>query len=118
VGAACPLASAPRDYRGGSHFVEHVAPFWSITDIFQDLVRALADGRSPLLLTERTAHLEEFDRRLRAIGKNAIILRGGMGAKQREAVIGQLAAAEGEERVVLATGRAAVRRPPSSGQRQ
>jgi len=29
--------------------------------IFQDLVRALADGRSPLLLTERTAHLEEFD---------------------------------------------------------
>jgi superfamily II DNA or RNA helicase len=74
--------------------------------IFQDLVRALADGRSPLLLTERTAHLEEFDRRLRAIGKNAIILRGGMGAKQREAVVGQLAVvAEGEERVVLATGR-------------
>lgn len=51
--------------------------------IFQDLVRTLADGRSPLLLTERTAHLEEFDRRLRAIGKNAIILRGGMGAAER-----------------------------------
>ena len=32
MGAACPLASAPRDYRGGSHFAEHVAPFWSITD--------------------------------------------------------------------------------------
>ncbi len=74
--------------------------------IFNDLIRATKAGRSPLLLTERTEHLEEFSRLLKDFTKNVIVLRGGMGTKQRRAIAERLAAIpEDEERVLLATGR-------------
>jgi superfamily II DNA or RNA helicase len=66
----------------------------------------VASGRSPLLLTERTDHLDDFAVRLREKVQHLIILRGGMGAKQRREVADALAAIpEDEERVLLATGR-------------
>lgn len=71
-----------------------------------DLVRAVKAGRSPILLTERTSHIDEFAGRLAGLVKHVIILKGGMGAKQRRAIAEQLAAIPtGEERVLLATGR-------------
>lgn len=74
--------------------------------IISDLLAALECGRSPLLLTERTGHLDELARRLEGLVRQTIVLRGGMGAKERRVVAGQLAAIpEGEERVLLATGR-------------
>lgn len=63
-------------------------------------------GRSPLLLTERTEHLEQIAEQLKGLVQNIIIFRGGMGMKQRHAVSDQMEAIpDGEERVIIATGR-------------
>ncbi len=74
--------------------------------IVGDLVRALEKGRSPLLLTERTEHLEQLASNLKQSIPNLFVLRGGMGMRQRLAVLEKLKAVpEGEQRVILATGR-------------
>ncbi len=74
--------------------------------IFDDLLRGLEEGRSPLLLTERTEHIEALAARLKKIAKNVIVLKGGMGRKQREKTAQQIKAIPGEEkRVLIATGR-------------
>ncbi|MFB6367216.1 hypothetical protein ACFCP7_24840 [Paenibacillus elgii] len=54
--------------------------------IFDDLLKALDQGRSPILLTKRTTHVEYFENRLKHFAKNVIVLRGGMGKKQRDAL--------------------------------
>jgi superfamily II DNA or RNA helicase len=74
--------------------------------ILNDLLRVLEEGRSPILLTERREHLEFFTSRLAKSGHHVVLLRGGMGAKQRRAVAEQIATIPGnEKRVLLATGR-------------
>lgn len=74
--------------------------------IIEDILKAVEAGRSPLLLTERTEHLECFANRLAGVVENVIVLRGGMGAKQRRAIAEQIAVIpDGEERVLIATGR-------------
>ena len=74
--------------------------------IFDDLLIALEAGRSPLLLTERTEHLELLAGRLKNFARNMIILKGGMGKKQRTAISDQMKAIpDREERLILATGR-------------
>jgi len=71
-----------------------------------DLLRAIKAGRSPILLTERTSQVDEFANKLACLVKNIVVLKGGMGIKQRRAIAEQLASIpEGEERVLLATGR-------------
>jgi superfamily II DNA or RNA helicase len=74
--------------------------------ILDDVAQALAEGRSPVLLTERRDHIEHLAERLRDRVRHLVILRGGMGAKQRREVSEQLASIPaGEERLLLATGR-------------
>jgi superfamily II DNA or RNA helicase len=74
--------------------------------IFDDLLMSLEQGRTPLLLTERTAHVEYFANRLKSFVKHVLVLRGGMGKKQLNAVLEQLKQIpEQEERVLIATGR-------------
>ena len=74
--------------------------------IVNDVLNALEEGRSPILLTERTDHLEYFEAQLRPAARNLVVLRGGMGAKQRREVTERIAAIPpNEERLVLATGR-------------
>jgi len=74
--------------------------------IFDDLLKALEMGRSPLLLTERTEHLEWFAEHLKGFAQNVIILRGGMGSKQRKVLADQIKAVpDSKERVIIATGR-------------
>jgi superfamily II DNA or RNA helicase len=71
-----------------------------------DMLRAIKAGRSPILLTERTSQVDEFASRLTSLVKHIVVLKGGMGAKQRRAIAEQLTAIpDGEERVLLATGR-------------
>ncbi len=71
-----------------------------------DLLRAIKAGRSPILLTERTGQVDEFATRLAGLVKHIVVLKGGMGIKQRRIVAEQLAAIpDGEERILLATGR-------------
>ena len=74
--------------------------------ILDDVVRALEEGRSPLLLTERRDHVAYFAERLRSLARNLIVLQGGMRSKARRAAIQKLASIpDNEERLVLATGR-------------
>ncbi len=74
--------------------------------IVNDVINALEGGRSPLLLTERRDHLEYFESELRAAARNLVVLRGGMGVKQRREVADRIAAIPpNQERLVLATGR-------------
>jgi superfamily II DNA or RNA helicase len=74
--------------------------------ILDDVISAIHEGRSPILLTERRDHLDFFEEGLRAFVRHLIVLRGGMTAKERLAVATKLAEVpDHEERLVLATGR-------------
>ena len=74
--------------------------------ILDDVIRAVHDGRSPILLTERRDHLEYFADRLRNVVRHLVVLRGGLTAKERVETTAALARIpEEEERLVLATGR-------------
>jgi superfamily II DNA or RNA helicase len=74
--------------------------------IFNDMLKALEMGRSPLLLTERVEHLEQFAEQLKGVAQNIIVLKGGMGSKQRKAMADEIKAVpDSKERVILSTGR-------------
>lgn len=74
--------------------------------ILDDLLRALEERRSPILLTERREHLEFFAKRLAGSVSNVVVLRGGMGSRQRREVAEQISGIpDSENRVLLATGR-------------
>jgi len=74
--------------------------------IANDVIQAVGNSRSPLLLTERTAHLQKLQSLLEKEIKNIVILKGGMGQKQRKEVMERLKAIPpNEERVIIATGR-------------
>lgn len=74
--------------------------------ICSDVISAVREGRSPVVLTERKEHLERLGALLFAQVRHLIILRGGMGKKQLIAAMAQLAAVPAtEERVLLATGK-------------
>lgn len=83
-----------------------VADMTRTTMIVQDVVDAVAAGRSPLVLTERTEHLEEMQRLIGDRVLNLVVLRGGMGARERKGVVERLKSIPDEApRVLLATGR-------------
>jgi superfamily II DNA or RNA helicase len=74
--------------------------------ILNDVIAALEQGRSPILLTERRDHLEYFAGRLRGFTRHLVVLQGGVTAKARREAKAQLAAIPSdEERLILATGR-------------
>jgi superfamily II DNA or RNA helicase/very-short-patch-repair endonuclease len=74
--------------------------------ICADVLTCLREGRSPLVLTERTEHLDELARLLLASVPHLVCLRGGLRRKELKAIGNRLAAIpESEGRVILATGR-------------
>ena len=74
--------------------------------ICEEVVLAVRDGRSPLILTERNEHLDRFESALSTSVPHVVALRGGMGKKQRRTESERLAAIPREEgRVILATGK-------------
>ena len=74
--------------------------------IVSDVLTAVRAGRSPVVLTERTEHLELLAEWLRRSVPNVVMLRGGMGIKQRRAATEQLTnIPDREPRVLVATGR-------------
>jgi superfamily II DNA or RNA helicase len=74
--------------------------------ILNDVIQALDEGRSPILLTERRDHLDYFAEKLSDIARNLIVLSGGMKTKERREAVARLATIpESEERLVVATGR-------------
>jgi superfamily II DNA or RNA helicase len=74
--------------------------------IFDDVLKALEDKRSPVILTERKDHALRLSERLSRFARNVVVLTGGMGAKQRRVVMQKLEnIAATDERVLIATGR-------------
>jgi len=71
-----------------------------------DVLDAVRQGRSPVVLMERTEHLDKLTEQLTPAVRHVIVLRGGMGKKQLAGVRARIAdIPEDEERVLLATGR-------------
>ena len=75
------------------------------TLILNDVLAALEAGRYPLVLTERRDHLEALRVRFEKFAKNVVVLRGGMGSRERQVAEEALHVPEPEERLVLSTGR-------------
>ncbi|WP_281426061.1 DEAD/DEAH box helicase [Crassaminicella profunda] len=74
--------------------------------IVEDVLEALKQKRSPIILTERTAYVEYFERRLEGAVKNIIVLRGGLGKKKLKDIKDKMdQISEEEERIIIATGK-------------
>jgi len=74
--------------------------------IVADVLAAVAAGRSPLVLTERTDHRDGLAEALSESVANVFVMSGGMGAKRRRAIAEAMADTPAEApRVIVATGR-------------
>lgn len=74
--------------------------------IVTDVVNAIEDGRFPLLLSERTDHLQILLEKLEKRVPNIFVMKGGMGKKQRDALASAIGAlGEDQQRLIIATGR-------------
>ena len=73
---------------------------------FDDVLKSLEEGRSPILLTERKDHLDLLAERFRKFTRHLVVLKGGLTARKRKEAMERLASIPcDEERLVLATGR-------------
>jgi superfamily II DNA or RNA helicase/very-short-patch-repair endonuclease len=74
--------------------------------ICDDVVHAVREGRSPLILTERKEHLDQLAVCLEPRVRHVVALSGGLRHKEAREAAARLAAITGDEdRVLLATGR-------------
>jgi len=74
--------------------------------ICEDVIAAVEAGGSPLVLTERNDHLARLEQALATSVPHVIVLRAGMGKKQRQKIVERLVAVPQDEgRVILATGK-------------
>jgi len=103
-----PLKAADPDARVQFHdlYDELVANEARNQLICEDVLKAVREGRSPIVLTERKEHLDRLSGRLSSEIQHLIVLRGGVGRKVLNTTTARLAAIpEDGERVLLATGR-------------
>lgn len=74
--------------------------------IVADVIQAVADGRTPLVLTERTKHLDCLSKLFEETETSVVCLQGAMGKKHLSKALARLSGDDTSERpVVLATGR-------------
>jgi superfamily II DNA or RNA helicase len=71
--------------------------------IIRDVVAAVRKGRSPLVLSGRTEHVERLCIRLRQHCDKVLMLKGGMAVKERARLMQELTI-EDAPRIVVATG--------------
>jgi very-short-patch-repair endonuclease len=103
-----PLKAADADARIQFHdlYGELIADEERNRLICEEIVQAVREGRSPLVLTERNDHLDCLAARLSPNVRHLIVLRGGVRPQEALAAVARLSAIpESEERVLLATGR-------------
>ena len=73
--------------------------------ILADVINALGRGRHCLVLAQRTGHVDHLAATLIARGLDPVVLKGGMGAKQRAAANERLVPADdGPPLLIVATG--------------
>jgi len=73
--------------------------------IAEDIVMAFKEGRSPLVLTERTCHLELLRELLSPEIDRMVVLKGGLGKKKMKEINSKLSDWKNLPHVILATGR-------------
>jgi len=74
--------------------------------IITDVLHAIIENRSPVVLTERRQHLTDLADRLSSYIKNIFVFQGGMGTKKFRLLKEKLASIpDDEKRLILATGR-------------
>ncbi len=74
--------------------------------ILQDVRKALGEGRSPIVLTERRDHLELLVEALKDAVPHVVVLHGGVPAMARRLALQRLAdVPPNQPRLILATGR-------------
>jgi superfamily II DNA or RNA helicase len=74
--------------------------------IINDVVKCFGEGRNPLILTQRTAHVKVLADALRKTLPNVVTLTGSMSGKERKAAMEVLATTPKESSVVVvATGK-------------
>ncbi len=74
--------------------------------ICADVLSALSEGRSPLVLTERIEHIEDLAQRLSPQVPHLIVLQGGQSKKALDSARARISGmSESAERVILATGK-------------
>lgn len=74
--------------------------------IIRDVQKALTEGRSPIVLTERREHLDLLVEALKEAAQHVVVLHGGVPAKARREALSRLAEVPVDEpRLILATGR-------------
>ena len=74
--------------------------------VVSDVLEAVREGRSPLVLTERKDHLRTIAKKLEGRVENLFVLRGGAGKKTRDDFFQRLGNVHQESaRVILATGK-------------
>lgn len=74
--------------------------------IIDDVISCVKEGRNPIILTERTAHVELIADQLSKILPNVIELTGGMSVRERKAAIERLSGIPANENIIIvATGR-------------
>ena len=74
--------------------------------IVADVLLSISNGRFPVILTERKQHLEKLRALLEPKIENLIVMKGGMGKKQRKACQDALESLpDNVEKAILATGR-------------
>jgi len=108
-----PTAFQPSRSPDSDKRVEFQALYQELVDdevrsrrICDDVLESVNNGRSPLVLTERNDHLDRLEQGLATSVRHLVVLRAGMGKKQRQAVVDRLAAIPREDaRVILATGK-------------
>lgn len=73
--------------------------------ICNDIMTALEEKRSPIVLTERKEHLEILRQKIEKFVRHIIVLHGGMKSKTRKEMVAKIAEIpDSEERLLLATG--------------
>jgi len=73
--------------------------------IVDDVLAALREGRTPVVLTERIDHLQRLASLMSPSVRHVFVLQGGIGKKQlRQILKNMYALPDNEERVLLATG--------------
>jgi superfamily II DNA or RNA helicase len=86
-------------------FSEIVADQQRTAQICRDVHQACAAGRTCLVLTQRTDHIDAIVDGLTDLGDTPLVLRGGLGQRARQAVADALAARDPDDGLVLvATG--------------
>lgn len=74
--------------------------------IFNDVLKELDNGSSPLILTERMEHVKEFERMFKGFAKNIVVLTGGMAKKEGKDKLKELEnISDDKERLIIATGK-------------